>query len=189
MNQSELTEKEQAILASYGLTEAAKPKFFVRRPGTLFVVSLVTAGLYDVYWMYQNWAAVRDASGKKLSPFWRTIFAIFYTYPLFKLMALTAKRNGYDRDYSAGLLAIGYLFVPYITVAGSGGRVVGVTTPLMYGAQLLAAMVSIYFLVTAQQAAIFANSKGRSEPKFAPFSVFEIGIVVLGVVATIAVSR
>jgi hypothetical protein len=179
-NRSELTEKEHQILESYGITDETKLKFFVRRPGALFAVSLVTFGLYDVYWVYKNWVAVRDAGSKKLSPFWRTVFTVFYIYPLFRIMMLQAKRYGYD-DQSAGLLAIGYIFVPYISAIGSGSEHASTLTPLMYGAQLLSTAVAIFFLVAAQQAAIFANTKGRAEPQYEAFSRFEIGIMLVGI--------
>jgi hypothetical protein len=182
--QLELTEKEQRVLESYGITDKTKLKFFVRRPGALFVASLFTVGLYDVYWFYKNWAAVRDATGQKLSPFWRTVFTVFYAYPLFKIMNLQAKRYGFGSQ-SPGLLALGYIFVPYIGAAGSSSHKMGITTPLMYGAQLLATAVAIFFLVTAQDAAIHANTKGKGGAKFERFSSFEIGIVVLGLLLVV----
>lgn len=182
--QLELTEKEQRVLESYGITDKTKLKFFVRRPGVLFAASLVTVGLYDVYWVYKNWVAVRDAGGKKISPFWRTVFTVFYIYPLFRIMQLHAKRYGYEGQ-SAGLLAIGYIFVPYISAIGSSSHDAHITTPLMYGAQGLATAVAVFFLVTAQNAAIYANTKGRGEAKYDRFSSFEIGIVVLGLLLVV----
>jgi hypothetical protein len=184
-NQSELTEKEQGILESYGIADDTKLQFFVRRPGALFAASLVTVGIYDIYWFYKNWVAVRDAGSKKISPFWRTVFTVFYVYPLFRLMNLQAKRYGYDGQ-SAGLLALGYVLVPYISAIGDSTQQTNTVTPLMYGAQLLGTLVSIFFLVTAQQAAIFANAKGHGEPTYEKFSRFEVGIVVVGVLLVLA---
>jgi hypothetical protein len=179
-----LTEKEQSVLESYGITDQTKLKFFVRRPGALFAASLVTVGLYDVYWVYKNWVAVRNAGRTKISPFWRTVFTVFYIYPLFRIMQLHAKRYGYEGQ-SAGLLAIGYIFVPYISAIGSSSHDTHITTPLMYGAQGLATAVAVFFLVTAQNAAIYANTKGRGEAKYDRFSSFEIGIVVLGLLLVV----
>lgn len=187
MNQSsvDLTEKEQSILSSYGITDETELKFFVRRPGALFAASLITVGIYDIYWFYKNWVAVRDSTGKKLSPFWRTVFTIFYIYPLFRVMNLQAKRYGYDGQ-SPGLLAAGYVLVPYISVIGDSAQQTSTVTPLMYTAQLLGTLVSIFFLVAAQRAAIFANAKGHSEPTYEPFSRFEAGIVVVGILLVLA---
>jgi hypothetical protein len=183
--QQALTEKEQRILKSYGLTAKSKLKFFVREPRLLFIVSFLTLGMYDVYWVYRNWQAVQAASKDKMSPLWRTVFTIFYIYPLFKIMRLSAKRYGFERDYSAGLLAIGYVIIPLIGVLNYHPERTTLTW-FIYLSQLLGAATSILFLVTAQQAAIAANASGRKEVTFERFGRLEIVLVVIGVLVAIS---
>ena len=43
--------------------------------GKVVVMSLVTFGLYELYWMYQQWKRVKIRTMEDLSPFWRTFFA------------------------------------------------------------------------------------------------------------------
>lgn len=51
----------------------------------LFLASLFSFGLYDVYWAYKNWEAVRNyKKDDSIYPFFRSwFFGIFYIYPLF----------------------------------------------------------------------------------------------------------
>lgn len=47
------------------------------------IMSVATMGLYERYWQYRCWAQVRHADGSRISPLWRTVFAIFWIWPLF----------------------------------------------------------------------------------------------------------
>ena len=51
----------------------------------LFFASLISFGLYDVYWAYKNWQAVRRCGREyNIIPFCRSwLFGIFFIFPLF----------------------------------------------------------------------------------------------------------
>lgn len=54
----------------------------------LFFASLISFGLYDVYWAYKNWQAVRRCGREyNIIPFCRSwLFGIFFIFPLFLRM-------------------------------------------------------------------------------------------------------
>lgn len=77
----------------------------------LVLMSVLTFGLYEVYWFYRNWKAVKIQEGRKISPFWRAIFSPIFCYSLFKRIGLAANQKGYPKKPSPGLLTLGYIFV------------------------------------------------------------------------------
>jgi hypothetical protein len=50
----------------------------------LLVMSLLTAHLYEAYWIYKNWQYVKKRDGLNIWPFWRGIFGIFFCHSLLK---------------------------------------------------------------------------------------------------------
>lgn len=54
----------------------------------LFFASLISFGLYEVYWAYKNWQAVRRCGREyNIIPFCRSwLFGIFFIFPLFLRM-------------------------------------------------------------------------------------------------------
>ncbi len=62
------------------------PKFFIVAPSKLAVMSIATFGLYEIYWAYKNWQAIKEADDSNIMPFWRAVFAIFFAYRLFQRM-------------------------------------------------------------------------------------------------------
>ena len=39
------------------------------------VLSLLTGGIYELYWFYKNWRFVRDRDNSTIRPFWRALFS------------------------------------------------------------------------------------------------------------------
>lgn len=83
----------------------------------LYLLTFVTAGFYQVYWFYRNWKAIKLATGRSISPFWRAIFSIFFVWPLFKEILKSAKEHGYKHSYRAGWLATAYIVLMLLSNA------------------------------------------------------------------------
>lgn len=64
-------------------------------------LSLVSLGIYDAYWMYRNWKAIKIKTNEEMMPIARGIFVIFWVYPLF----LRLKEDSEDRFQSNKVLA------------------------------------------------------------------------------------
>ncbi len=77
------------------------------------VLSVCSLGIYELYWCYQNWKRLKQASGERLSPFWRAVFApLWVTRPSFCTTAservyITATDCEIKMDGTKGLQAAG----------------------------------------------------------------------------------
>lgn len=49
-------------------------------------LSIITFGIYDAYWMYRNWKAIKGETEDAIGPILRGIFVIFWVFPLFSVL-------------------------------------------------------------------------------------------------------
>ncbi|HSA90506.1 MAG TPA: hypothetical protein VLF42_11465 [Burkholderiales bacterium] len=89
---------------------APEPVFFAVSGLKLALMSVVTLGLYEVYWFYKNWKCVQRNSGDRVNAPLRAIFYPVISYPLFKRIRSHAQGSGVQADFPAGALA-GAVFV------------------------------------------------------------------------------
>jgi len=85
-------------------------EYFSVPTGKLILLCVLSFGLYELYWFYQNWKAVKIQEEKKLSPFWRAVFSVFYCYSLFKRILISAGANGFKTKATPTTLTVGYIF-------------------------------------------------------------------------------
>jgi hypothetical protein len=71
-------------------------------------MSIVTLGLFDVYWVWRQWKRFVE-HGEVLSPFWRTFFLVFTNYSLFASVRSRAYDEGIDVSWNPPLMATLYL--------------------------------------------------------------------------------
>jgi len=71
----------------------------------LLVMSVLTLGLYRWYWFYKNWCVVRDQRGESVSPFWRSVFFVFFAYSLFSRVQVDAVERDQPVSWTAGGMA------------------------------------------------------------------------------------
>ncbi len=74
------------------------------------LLSVMSFGLYNVWWMYKSWIFFKEKDNLDIVPAGRAIFAIFFLYGLFDIIQLYAKQNGINKDFSSGLMYVGFLF-------------------------------------------------------------------------------
>jgi hypothetical protein len=60
----------------------------------MIVLFIMTLGIYQVFWYYQNWRLYKLATGEKIWPLPRAIFSIFFVHSLFR-----AANNQRDREH------------------------------------------------------------------------------------------
>lgn len=77
----------------------------------LVMLSVLTFGLYEIYWFYKQWQFVKKAKDLKVTPWARGLFAPLFAYPLFKHIFELAREAGQKNNPSAGWLALAYFIL------------------------------------------------------------------------------
>ena len=146
----------------------------------LAFLSVLTLGLYEIFWFYKNWEAIRKTEQQKISPFGRAIFAIFYCYSFFKKVLRSAKKYNYSDSYSPELLATLYIVLFFV---GNGLGQIEHATFEFDIFFLLIALSSFVPLLSVQKAINFNNSKiVQNYNERRKFSRGEIVLIVLGII-------
>ena len=96
-----------AIPAAPAVSEA--PYLFVPTAGYKFIVLSVTSlGIYEFVWLYRSWSRLRERGRADVSPFWRTFFAPFFAFDLFRRVAAEAGRRGAPPAWNSTTLGAGF---------------------------------------------------------------------------------
>jgi Domain of unknown function (DUF4234) len=74
-------------------------------------MSLLTIGIYDVYWMYRHWKRIRERTGERLSPSWRAFLAPFYAFSLFARVKRDATELGIPVSWNPFVPGVAYLLL------------------------------------------------------------------------------
>jgi transglutaminase-like putative cysteine protease len=100
-------------------------KFYPISPFKFVFLSVVTIGMYVVYWFYRNWSYIRQVDKSTLLPFWRSVFSCFWFYPFFR--RLISGEESQDVAYLpktkwfAIILAVCYLLFSLLSSADMFG--------------------------------------------------------------------
>lgn len=158
----------------------SKIEYFAIPPKRLALFSILTLGVYEIYWFYKNWDAIKKAEGLKISPLGRAIFAIFYCNSLFKKVLESAKSHGYQNSYSPGWLAMAYILLLLI---GKGlGRIDSSDVGLNL-VWLVIAISSFIPLLSVQKAINFNNEKIKGDTDIKRgFSGGEVILIIIGLI-------
>jgi hypothetical protein len=89
------------------MPDNSNPLFAV---GTMkvFVMSLCTLGIYQLYWMYRHWRLIQGRDRSDIMPVWRAIFGVIFCWPLFKRIKQDGETHGVDNGFPAEVLAACY---------------------------------------------------------------------------------
>lgn len=88
--------------------------FYVVSVGKFLLLSIVTFGLYPIYWFAKNWILIKDQEKANIHPIARAIFSVFFFSELAGKVLKSAKEKGYDSSYSSFLLAISYFVLNFL---------------------------------------------------------------------------
>jgi hypothetical protein len=83
--------------------------FFPVSEGKLITLYLLSFGFYGMYWFYKNWQILAPEMGKKIYPFWRAVFSIFFVHSLFKRIEHKASHLEHRHRYNS--LALSVIFI------------------------------------------------------------------------------
>ncbi|WP_296233804.1 hypothetical protein [Pseudomonas sp. UBA4617] len=93
--------------------------FFVVSPTKFGVMTFFTMGFYWLYCFYQNWKLYGARTGEKVSPFWRSAFAVFFIYPLLRRVNDHIRDSGRSYPWSILGLTLGYYVMCVVWVVAS----------------------------------------------------------------------
>ena len=81
----------------------------------LIVMSILSLGLYDAYWIYRNWRFLKERDGLSIQPFWRGVFGLFHITSLLKMIKNDPSANSLaEARFSPGWLASGWILLMFI---------------------------------------------------------------------------
>lgn len=147
--------------------EISPPIFFPVSPLKLILMSIVTFGSYEFYWSYKNWQLIKHHSAPNIRPFWRSCFAHFFCYSLFKKIRESAESYETPAVFNSGLLAVGWILLS-----------ISLEFPVPF---CFLSLFSVFFLLPAQKtvnqlnAVVSPNHNPNSR-----FSALNITAVVVG---------
>lgn len=90
-------------------------------PWRLILLSILTFGIYEIYWFYRNWKHLKKHKGLNISPGWRTvglfvpIYNIILIYRQFRDIRDFAVEAGCKTYSSPGWLTFGYIILSGIS--------------------------------------------------------------------------
>jgi hypothetical protein len=180
---------QQGGAASHPAAQAATPstaaksqqaegmQLFGMSLARLALLSIFTAGLYNLYWFYRNWKFVKQYDGSRIWPFWRAVFTIIWMWPLLYKIRHSARRQGYDHSYSP--VVVGTMFV-LLTMGAKAVTYISGHRLVLGAASLALLALSVWPLLVVQQAINFNNSRlpRKKIKRTAP----EIILIIVGVV-------
>jgi hypothetical protein len=109
------TDPSRTDPAVSGATVAAvappEPPFFPVSPTKLVVMSVATLGVYQLFWMFENWRRIRNRDEPGLLPAWRVSFAAFTIYGLLRRIRKAQGEFDPPARLMAGPLAAGWIAI------------------------------------------------------------------------------
>ncbi|HUT25652.1 MAG TPA: DUF4339 domain-containing protein [Sumerlaeia bacterium] len=153
------------------------PMFLYIPVGRLVFMSIISSGLYEVYWIYKNWRYLKKRDGLSIHPFWRGIFGIFYCHGILKGIRNDQETNALEQaTFSAGGLATGWIIL--ILLGNALGRADDIGVNVL---GMIVSFPSFLFFVPVQNYINRVNAKLSPKPAYNPWSAGHIVCLVLGI--------
>lgn len=153
MNESIYSPPEADITVS----ESSDGEYYIVGPGKFLLLTILTLGLYLVYWFYRHWKMIKLRDESTIWPIPRGLFYIFFTHSLFSDINEKLKRDGLDFQWSPGTSAT--LVVIVAIVSNVLGRLSGegIGSPATDVLSIALIPVLAYLALPAQKAANVAS--------------------------------
>jgi hypothetical protein len=104
-----MSEPEAETVPELQRATSTAPIYFPVSLAKLAIMSIVTFGMYQPFWLFSQWYYIREREHRDLSLILRVFFAIFFCYPLFRRIRNTAQSEGIAPSFVAGPLAAGWV--------------------------------------------------------------------------------
>ena len=160
------------------ITTNAGAMFLYIPTSRLIVMSILTLGLYDAYWIYRNWRFFKERDGLSIQPFWRGIFGLFHITSLLKMIKTDPSANSIaEARFSPGWLASGWILLMFI--GNALGRSADPTANLI---GIIISAPSFLCLLPVQNYINIVNESLPRRPAYYGWTGGQIFCLVLGVI-------
>jgi hypothetical protein len=83
--------------------------FYCVSPIQFSVLSILTFGLFELFWFYKNWVLVKSRTASNIRPFWRAFFSPIFCYPFANAVKSAAESANLAPRISPGTIATVYV--------------------------------------------------------------------------------
>lgn len=115
-------------------TDSRKPMFLYIPVARLILLSIMSCGLYEAYWIYKNWRFFKERDGLNISPFWHGIFGVFFCHGLLKNIRNDNEASKIEQpSFSPCGLATGWVILVILanSISGAPGAAASVVAFVM----------------------------------------------------------
>lgn len=151
----------------------------------LISLSVLSFGIYTIYWLFKNWKAVHTATKEDFVPFFRSwMFGIFFIYPLYTRIKKAAEKvQPVGRFLRVSCILFILIWVIAYVLNFNSVEQRFSSHALYLCAWILLAFIMALILIPAQKAIFVVNKS--IDAKHTPSSSFargEINIIVIGLI-------
>lgn len=140
-----------------------------------FVCSVITLGLYDIYWLFKNWECVRDNEKIDINPLIRAFLGFTFSYFLFQRINKALKQIGHMSSIPPLVIFILY------TIGWAGMLGSPETLPLLLCLPCLP-------LLYVQKQINILHEKNGNEVQINPFTWPQIILIILGLLEWVGIA-
>lgn len=104
-------ENKNCMVESDAQEFTSEIEYFTASTYKLVLMSFLTMGIYNQYWFYKNWVAIKKSEKPDILPFWRAIFAQLWSYSVFFRVQRDVNERNISLSVFAGASAFIYFFM------------------------------------------------------------------------------
>ena len=78
------------------------------------LLSVITAGIYELYWFYKTWKFLKEKNKLDISPFWRAFFSPLFAGSNAEHVLKLAKEKNYQKQYSPTIIGLSYIILDVV---------------------------------------------------------------------------
>jgi len=154
----------------------------------LFLLSVITLGIYQFYFFYKNWIIVKKSENSTIFPVVRALLPVIFCYSLFKRVFKSAEMQGYRTRFMpcpAAFIAIVYsifLIISSILTQFSFSN--------LFLKHFIVSILMAFPILAVQNAINFNNAKIKGSPDLRKiFSRGEILLIIFGILVFFIVAQ
>jgi hypothetical protein len=151
--------------------EKSQSQFLYIPLSRYIIMSVVTFGIYQVYWIYKNWEYLKNRDNLNIHPFWRGIFGVFFVHELLRAIHDDPILNkNKSAQFNPSSLATGWVII--VIVEAIFNRTSGSfnTNGLVFFIMVILLVIELTFFIPVQRYINEANENEYPAPAHYPWS-------------------